>query len=152
MTSSGLRRQAVFSLWLMDTLTAWLSRETEYRRQRTMLHLPSWIGSDRNEGRAFEFLCSSVRSRTDSRVPLWFSASLLAAPVYHGGRWFAITFVGLTLDIPMLCREIDADEQRDKYSWSSSVRMMDPTGGSSDRAVNACVSFLFRVLSAKMSR
>jgi len=52
----------------------------------------------------------------------------------------------------MLCRENDADEQRNKYSWSSSVRVMDPTGRSSDRAVNACVSFLFRVLSAAMSR
>jgi len=52
----------------------------------------------------------------------------------------------------MLCRENDADEQRNKYSWSSSVRVMDPTGRLSDRAVNACVSFLFRVLSAAMSR
>jgi len=52
----------------------------------------------------------------------------------------------------MLCRENDADEQRNKYSWSSSVRVMDPTGRSSDRAVDACVSFLFRLLSAAMSR
>jgi len=40
-TCSGLGRQAVFSSRLMDTLTAWLSRETADRRQRTMLHLPS---------------------------------------------------------------------------------------------------------------
>ena len=72
--------------------------------------------------------------------------------MYHGGRWFAIIFVGLAQDMPMLCRENDADEQRNKYSWSSSVRVMDPTGRSSDRAVDACVSFLFRLLSAAMSR
>jgi len=52
----------------------------------------------------------------------------------------------------MLCPENDADEQRNKSSWSSSVRVMDSTGLSSDRAVTACVSFLFRVLSAAMSR
>ena len=150
--SSGLRRQAVFSFRLMDTLTAWLSRETADRRQRTTLHLPSWIGTDRNEGRAVEFLCSSVRSRRDSPVPRWFSASFLVARVYHGGRWFDIIFVGLAQDMPMLCGENDADEQCNKYSWSSSVRVMDPTGRSSDRAVDACVSFLFRVLSAAMSR
>jgi len=151
-TSSGQGRKAVFSFMLMDTLTAWLSRETADRRQRTTLHLPSWIGTDRNEVRAVEFLCNYVRSRRDSRVARWFSASLLVAPVYHGGRWFAIIFVGLAQDMPMLCRENDADEQRNKYSWSSSVRVMDPTGRSSDRAVDACVSFLFQVLSAAMSR
>jgi len=75
-TSSGLGRKAVFSFMLMDTLTAWLSRETADRRQRTTLHLPSWIGTDRNEVRAVEFLCNYVRSRRDSRVARWFSASL----------------------------------------------------------------------------
>jgi len=151
-TSSGLQRRAVFSFRLMDTLTAWLSRETADRRQRTMLDLPSWIGTDRNEGRAVELLCSSVRSRRDSRVPRWFSASLLVASVYHGVRWFAIIFVGLAQGMPMLCLENNADEQRNKFSWSSSVRVRDPTGRSSDRAVNACVSYLFRVLSAAKRR
>jgi len=75
-TSSGLGRQAVFFFRLMYTLTAWLSLETAGRRQRTTLHLPSWVGTECNEGRAGEFLCSSVRSRRDSRVPLWFSESL----------------------------------------------------------------------------
>jgi len=149
--SSGLRRQAVFSSSLMDTLTAWLSCETADRRQRTTFHLPLWIGTDRNEGRAVEFLCSSVRSRRDSRVARWFSASLLVAPVNHGGRWFGIIFVGLAQNKPMLCRENDADELRNKYSWASSVRVMDPTGRSSDRAVDACVSFLLRGISAEMS-
>jgi len=142
----------VFFFRLVYTLTAWLSLETADRRQRTTLHLPSWIGTDCNEGRAGEFLCSSVRSRRDSRVPLWFSESLSVAPVYHGGGWFSIIFVELAQDMPILCPQNDADEQRNKYSWSSSVRVMDPTGLSSDRAVTACVSFLFRVLSAAMSR
>jgi len=72
--------------------------------------------------------------------------------VYHGGRWFAIIFVGLAQDMPKLCRENHADEQRIKYSWSSYVREMDPNGRSSARAVKACVSFLFQKLSAAMSR
>jgi len=151
-TSSGLERQAVFSFTLMDTLTAWLTRETADRRQRTTLHLQHWIGTVRNEGRALEFFCSSVWSRRDSRVPRWFSASFLVAAVYHGGRRFSIIFVGLAQDMPMLCLENNADEQRNKYLWSSSVRVMDPTGRSSDRAVIACVLFLFEVLSAAMIR
>jgi len=68
--------------------------------------------------------------------------------VYYVGRWFAIIFVGLAQDMPKLCRENHADEQRIKYSWSSYVREMDPNGRSSARAVNACVSFLFQKLSA----
>jgi len=59
--------------------------------------------------------------------------------------------VGLAQNKPMLCRENDADELRNKYSWASSVRVMDPTGRSSDRAVDACVSFLLRGISAEMS-
>ena len=72
--------------------------------------------------------------------------------MYHGRQWFAIIFVGFAQGMLMLSRENDADEQRNKYSWSSCVRVMDPTGRSSDRAVNACVSFLFRVQSGAMSR
>jgi len=86
LTSVGLSKHVLLSLRVMDICTAWLTSETADTRHRTALHLPSWVGSARYQRRAVEFLCASFRSRTDPRVPCWFSAGLLVAPIRHGGR------------------------------------------------------------------
>ena len=153
LTSVGLSERVLLSSRVMDTCTAWLTRETADTRHRTALHLPSWVGSARDERRAVEFLCAAFQSRRDPRVPCWFSAGLLVAPIRHGGRWLAVVIAGLGLDLPMLSNVEEGHHRRDKHTWASSLRVLDPCRRPNDStSADSCVSFLFRVLSKAISR
>jgi len=86
LTSVGLSKRVLLSSRVMDTCTAWLTSETADTRPRTSLQQPSWVGSAPDERRAVDFLCAAFRSFRDPRVPCWFSAGLMVAPIRHGGR------------------------------------------------------------------